>query len=277
MLSLCVQQQNGVRCMFEAPIGVFDSGVGGVSVLQELYALLPHEHYIYMADSGWCPYGGRAATIIRERAATLTEWLLACGAKLIVVACNTATIAAVEWLRTTYPVAFVGMEPAVKPAVYHTRSGVVGILATGAALAGEKFHHLVARYAGDVRVLTQPCPGLVEVVESGQIWSAEARALVEQYTQPLLAAGADTLVLGCTHYPFLRPLIADVVGPQIALIDTGAAVARQTARLLDQDQLRNPATKPADIRWYTSGNPHHVQQVLAQLWKTAVNVQQGPA
>ena len=240
--------------MNRAPIGVFDSGVGGISVLRELGTLLPAEDFIYYADSGHCPYGGKPRETIIERACTITEFLLTRHAKLIVVACNTATIAAVEHLRATYPIPFVGMEPAVKPAVAHTRSGVVGVLATGAALAGEKFHKLLAQHAGCVRVITQPCPGLVECVERGELASDEARALVRRYTAPLLAAGADTLVLGCTHYPFLRPLIAEVAGPDVVLLDTGEAVARQTRRLLERESVLSDADGGGRIDWHSSGD-----------------------
>ena len=173
----------------QRPIGVFDSGVGGLSVLREIRALLPDESLIYYADSGYCPYGGKSQAEIQARSAAITEELMAAGAKLIVVACNTATIAAVESLRATYPLPFVGMEPAVKPAVAATRTGVVGVLATGAALGGNKFHHLLAQHARDVRIITQPCPGLVEHVERGDLDSAALRQRLRGYVQPLLDEG----------------------------------------------------------------------------------------
>jgi glutamate racemase len=238
----------------DAPIGIFDSGVGGISVLREIRALLPAEHLIYYADSGHCPYGGKPREQIVARACAITERLLERGAKLVVVACNTATIAAVEHLRATYPMPFVGMEPAVKPAAAVTRSGVVGVLATGAALAGEKFHHLVAAHARDVRVITQPCPGLVEQVESGALDTPQTRALVESYVEPLLAQGADVLVLGCTHYPFLRPLIGALAGPGVTLLDTGAAVARQVCRVLERDEALSTTGGTGAIVWETSGD-----------------------
>lgn len=247
------------------PIGVFDSGVGGISVLRELRTLLPHEDFIYYADSGHCPYGGKPQAEIRARACAITEQLLARDAKLIVVACNTATIAAVEPLRETYPVAFVGMEPAVKPAVAQTRSGVIGVLATGAALAGEKFHKLMAAHARDVRIITQPCPGLVECVESGDLDGAQAQALVQRYVAPLLTQGADTLVLGCTHYPFLRALIQRVAGNGVALIDTGAAVARQARRLLERDGLLADGARPGGVEWLGSGDATQYARVRALL------------
>lgn len=249
-----------------APIGVFDSGVGGISVLREIRTLLPQEDLVYFADSGHCPYGAKSREAIVERAVAITELLLARDAKLIVVACNTATIAAVEHLRANYPVPFVGMEPAVKPAVAATRTGVVGVLATGAALAGEKFHRLLAEHAGGVRMITQPCPGLVEQVEAGELDGPRTRALIEAYTAPLLAQGADVLVLGCTHYPFLAPLIREVVGPGIRLLDTGAAVARQVRRVLERDQLL-AVGDGGRVEWLTSGNPEHFRALGERLMR----------
>ncbi len=251
--------------MSNAPIGVFDSGVGGISVLREIHALLPSENLIYYADSGYCPYGGKSREAIVERALHITDTLLARGAKLIVVACNTATIAAVEQLRASYPVPFVGMEPAVKPAVAASKTGVVGVLATGAALAGEKFHKLLAEHAHGVRVITQPCPGWVEQVEAGDLSGPVTRRLVETHTAALRAAGADVLVLGCTHYPFLAPLIAEVMGPGVQLLDTGAAVARQVRRLLEREQQLRSGGE-GTIEWLTSGDaggfPARCQQLL---------------
>lgn len=250
--------------MSVAPIGIFDSGVGGISVLREIRALLPQENLVYFADSGHCPYGGKPREAIVERAVAITDTLLARGAKLIVVACNTATIAAVEHLRATYPIPFVGMEPAVKPAVSATKTGVVGVLATGAALAGEKFHRLLAEHAGGVRMITQPCPGLVEQVEAGDLDGPQTRALVEAYTAPLLAQNADVLVLGCTHYPFLAPLIRDVVGPGVKLLDTGAAVARQVRRVLEREGLLRDGGV-GESAWLTSGNPEHFTDLCGRL------------
>jgi glutamate racemase len=237
-----------------APVGIFDSGVGGISVLREIRALLPAENLVYYADSAHCPYGGKPREQIIARACAITERLIERGAKLVVVACNTATIAAVEHLRATYPVPFVGMEPGVKPAVAATRTGVVGVLATGAALAGEKFHHLLATHARDVRVITQPCPGLVEQVEAGALEDPHTQALVERYVQPLLAQHADVLVLGCTHYPFLRPLIQRVAGTGVTLLDTGAAVARQVRRVLERETLLSAEGSAGSIDWESSGD-----------------------
>ena len=251
--------------MKQSSIGIFDSGVGGISVLREIRQLLPAENLIYYADSGHCPYGGKPSEAILTRANFITEFMLSRQVKMVVVACNTATIAAVESLRDTYPIPFVGMEPGVKPAAVVTRSGAVGVLATGAALAGEKFHRLIAQHAQGVRIITQPCPGLVDCVERGDLYGPEPRALVQKYTAPLLAQGVDTLVLGCTHYPFLRPLIADVVGPAVTLLDTGAAVARQVRRVLVRESLLNVDTAAGRIEWHTSGDAAVFEKLHQQL------------
>lgn len=258
-------------------IGVFDSGLGGLSVLKELVVALPWAHFIYVSDAGHCPYGGKRASEITDRAEAITDFLLAQGAKLIVVACNTATIAAIESLRASYAVSFVGMEPAVKPAAALTKTGVVGVLATGAALAGERLHQLIERHAAGVRVLTQPCPGLVERVEAGQVDSAETRALVSRYTKPLLAEGADVLVLGCTHYPFLRAVIEQEVGEGIALLDTGAAVAKRTASVWAAEQPATGSRVQGAVRLFTSGDAASVSRVASQLWGSPLAVERMPA
>ena len=248
-----------------APVGVFDSGAGGISVLRELQRELPGEDFIYYADSGHCPYGGKPREAILARAVAITEFLLARGCKLIVVACNTATIAAVEQLRESYPLPFIGMEPAVKPAVQQTRSGVVGVLATGAALGGEKFHKLVAAHAGGLRVITQPCPGWVELVERGELDTPAARELVARQVAPLIAQRADTLVLGCTHYPFLRPLVEQAAGAGVQVLDTGAAVARHTRRVLEREHLLNESARKGSVQWHTSGDAAAFEKLRSVL------------
>ncbi len=248
-----------------APVGVFDSGVGGLSVLRDLRRLMPAEDMIYYADSAHCPYGGQPTSAIQARAVAITEELLAAGCKLIVVACNTATIAAVEHLRANYPVPFVGMEPAVKPACAMTKTGVVGVLATGAALGGEKFHRLVAQHAAGVRVITQPCPGLVECVEAGDLEGDLVRDLVKRYVEPLARARADVIVLGCTHYPFLRDAIQAAAGPQVQLIDTGEAVARQARRILEREELLHPPDGGGRLEWRTSGDPAALAPIIESL------------
>jgi glutamate racemase len=259
-----------------ATVGVFDSGVGGLSVLREIRALLPRESLLYVADSGHVPYGEKSADFIRERSHRIAEFLLEQGAKALVLACNTATVAAVADLRERYPqLPIVGMEPAVKPAAAATRSGVVGVLATTGTLKSAKFAALLDRFAGDVRVITQPCPGLVERIEAGDLMGPDTRKLLVGYVEPLLAEGCDTLILGCTHYPFLRPLLEQWLGPSISLIDTGAAVARQLQRLLASRDLLAAGPRGVD-RFWCSGEPMAMQQVLPQLWGTPAQVQALP-
>lgn len=234
---------------------------------------------LYVADSGHVPYGTKPPAFIRERSETIVRFLLRqapCDA--IVVACNTATTHAVDHLRGVWPcVPIVGMEPAIKPAVQATRSGVIGVLATGATLGGDRFEKLLQRFTGAVEVLTQPCPGLVEQVEAGEICGPATDALLRACTAPLLARGADTLVLGCTHYPFLRPALERLVGPNVAIIDTGLAVARQVARVLGRDpdeespSRRAPAGPP---RIWTSGDAAASTSVVARLWGSAVHIDQ---
>lgn len=250
----------------QAPIGVFDSGVGGLSVLAEIRQLLPAESLLYVADGGHIPYGEKSPEFIRERCRQVAEFFRAKGAKALVLACNTATVAAVADLRSAYPQwPLVGMEPAVKPAAAATRSGVVGVLATTGTLQSARFAALLDRFASDVRVITQPCPGLVELIETGELHSAQLRALLLSYVTPLLAAGCDTVILGCTHYPFLRPLLAQLIAPDVSLIDTGAAVARQLQRLLAQDGLL--ASGPArPTAFWTSGDCQQFERILPALW-----------
>lgn len=257
----------------DAPIGVFDSGVGGLSVLREIRTLLPAESLLYVADSGHVPYGEKSSEFIRQRCRSLAAFLLERDAKALVLACNTATAAGVAELRELYPqLPIVGMEPAVKPAAAATRSGVVGVLATTGTLKSARFAALLDRFAGDVRVVTQPCPGLVERIEAGELDSAETRALLQGYVAPLLAEGCDTLILGCTHYPFIKPLLRELVPESVSLIDTGAAVARQLRRLLAEcGQL---AAGPAQhARFWSSGEPAKMQAVLPLLWGEAGRVQ----
>lgn len=249
-----------------APIGLFDSGVGGASVLREVRALLPGEPLLYLADQAHCPYGSRAAAELRALSEANVAWLLARGAKLIVVACNTASTAALRYLRGRFPaIPFVGMVPAVKPAAQKTRSGVVGVLATPATVASEMLAEVVATWAREVRVVAQPALGLVEAVERGALALPETRALVAGHVAPLLAAGADTIVLGCTHYPFLAPLIREVAGPGVAVLDAGPAVAQQAARLLAQHRLAAPVPPPAPITYATTGAVAPFAATLALL------------
>ncbi len=260
-----------------APIGVFDSGVGGLSVLRQIRAALPREDLIYVADSGHAPYGCKPPEFVEGRALAIGEFLRAQGVKALVVACNTATAAAVPALRARHDCPVVGVEPAVKPAVEATRSGVIGVLATTGTLSSDRFASLVERFGARARVVVQPCPGLVERVEQGDWSSVATRALVERYVRPLLGEGADTLVLGCTHYPFVADLIRDIAGPEVAVIDTGAAVSRQLARVLAQGQLLLQSSRRGEERFWTSGDSSLTAQIVARLWQRPARVEALPA
>ena len=257
-------------------IGVFDSGVGGLSVLHHIRQTLPNERLIYVADSAHVPYGDKSAHYIEHRAITLTRFLIEQGADAIVIACNTATAAAAATLRSQFNLPIVGMEPAVKPAVAATKSGIIGVLATIGTLESARFAALLERYAGEVKIVTQGCPGLVEQVESGDLHGIRTRELIERYTTPLLARGADTLILGCTHYPFLSNLIRDVVGEHITLIDTGEAVARHLQRRLLSELPCRTAAQPDEF-FYTSGDCAQATRTMSSLWGSTIEAQSLPS
>lgn len=234
-------------------MGVLDSGVGGLSVLVHLRVLLPAEYLIYFADQAHIPYGPRPPAEVRAYTAAITRFLLARGAKLIVVACNTATAAALDHLRQTFPdVPFVGMEPAVKPAAQTTRSGKVGVLATPSTLNSHRYADLMARFAGGITVFEDACAGLVQLIEAGALDAPETRALLQRVVEPMLAEGVDTLVLGCTHYPFIRPLLHEIAGDGVTIIDPAPAVARQAGFVLQQRQLAAPHDQVGRTRCFTS-------------------------
>ncbi|MEJ2514233.1 MAG: glutamate racemase [Gammaproteobacteria bacterium] len=243
-------------------IGVFDSGLGGLSVLGAIRRRLPGADLDYVADSAHVPYGDKGEDFIRERSRSLADFLLAQGAEVLVVACNTATAAAVPNLRAALAVPVVGMEPAVKPATLATRTGIVGVMATVGTLKSARFAALLDRFGAGIQVLTQACPGLVEQVEAADLEGRETRQLVQRFVGPLLAGGADTLVLGCTHFHFLRPLVQAEAGPDVTVIDTADAVARQVARVAGSPEL--PAAGRA--RFWTSGDAVTLQRPLAGLW-----------
>ncbi len=236
----------------EGSIGIFDSGVGGLSVWREVAKLLPNEHLIYLADQAHIPYGPRPLHEVRGFAEGIVRFFAQSGVKLVVVACNTASAAALSHLRETFDIPIVGMEPAVKPATLHTRTGRVGVIATPATFQGEPYARLLARYARGVDVLAQPCPGLVEQVERGDLDGPATMALLHRYLDPLVGAGVDQLVLGCTHYPFLREAIEQVVGPDVEIIDPAPAVARQVVRVLESVGRRESPGAGGRI-FYTTG------------------------
>ena len=258
------------------PIGVFDSGVGGLSVLREIRRELPGEDLLYVADSGHAPYGDKPTELIEARAIAIVEFLLSRNAKAIVVACNTATGVAIKMLRTRFSVPIVAMEPAVKPAVAITTSGVIGVLATGRTIASDNFTRLHERFGADVKILMQACPGLVEQVETGDLASGKTRALIKRYVLPLLEQRADTIVLGCTHYPFLIPLILEIAGSSVAIIDPSAAIARELRRRLSSADLLSFEERAGIEQFWTSAVTDVAQSVISQLWQADADVQRLP-
>jgi glutamate racemase len=260
----------------ENPIGVFDSGVGGLSVLREIRRELPGEDLLYVADSGHAPYGDKSTQLIEARSIAIVEFLVSQHAKAIVVACNTATGAAIATLRARFPVPIVAMEPAVKPAAAHTKSGVIGVLATSGTIASENFAKLHARFGADVNILVQACPGLAEQVETGDLSGDKTRALIEQYVVPLLEQGADTIVLGCTHYPFLASLIQEIAGPTVAIIDPAAAIARELRRRLASIKQLSPEARAGTERFWTSAVPGKAKPIISQLWQADIDVRSLP-
>jgi glutamate racemase len=251
-----------------APIGVYDSGVGGLSILAALRAHLPEERFYYVADSYHCPYGGRDATEIQELALGVARHLAEAGCKLIVVACNTISATALPALRqllADLPV--VGMVPAVKPAVEITHTGVVGVLATQATVNGALYLEVLRKYAAETRVISQPCPGLVELIEAGKLEAGETESLLRTCLAPIIDAGADVVVLGCSHYPFVRPLIHRIMGSAVRIIEPSDAIALQTRRVLEREGLLAgivPAI-PGTTRFATSGDPRTFDESAFRL------------
>ena len=255
-------------------VGLFDSGVGGLSVALDLMRQAPAQPIIYLADQAHAPYGQRSLAEIRALAEAVTGFLLREGARIIVVACNTASAAALRSLRDSFPeVPFVGMEPAIKPAAEHTRTGHVGVIATEATFQGELFASLIDRFATGITVHTQTCPALVPLVEAGELRSERTRTALQGYLAPLLDAGIDELVLGCTHYPFLRPLIEQVVGAGVEIVDPAPAVARQTVRVLAGRGWLAEGNRAAAHRFYTSANPDRFRSALEDLVGLDVEVE----
>ena len=246
-------------------IGIFDSGIGGISVMARIRELLPGNPIVYLADQGNAPYGPQTLDQVRIHARDATRTLLGRGAEVIVIACNTASAAALHEMRAEFPdVPFVGMEPAVKPAAAETQTRTIGVLATEATFQGELYANVVDRHAQGVEVLEQACPGLVDLVESGQIDDNEAEDMVASYVRPLIEQGADALVLGCTHYAFLTDVIERIAGPDVEVIDPAAAVARQVWRVLEERDLVGEGTSN-EITYITTGNAERFDSQLEWL------------
>ena len=257
--------RRSLRRRRNGPIGVFDSGIGGLSIALEIRRALPHEHLLYVADSGYAPYGDQPPEFIARRALAIVDFFVQQNAKAVVVACNTATAVAVDALRARWSLPIVAIEPAVKPAAATTRSRVVGVLATTQTIASTRFERLAETFGADIEILAQPCPGLADRIEAGDRSGTETRKLVQGYVRPLVEKGADTLVLGCTHYPFVRDLIEDAAGPGVTIIDPAAAVTRELRRRLADDGLLAGDTEPGGMSFWTTGDPAHMTDVLGSL------------
>ena len=255
--------------MSKQPIGIFDSGVVGTSIWKEIHSLIPNENTIYLADSKHAPYGNKSQEKIIELSIKNTELLLEKGCKLIVVACNTATTNAIKTLRESYPIPFIGIEPAIKPAALQTKTKTVGVLATKGTLTSNLFHKTTNLFAEGITVIEQVGEGLVELIECGKTNSQEMKALLQIYTKPLIKANIDYLVLGCTHFPYLIPQLTDILPKHIKIIDSGEAVARQTKSVLEQFNLQNLKIINSKNQFYTNGNP----EVMASLLGYDYNVE----
>lgn len=256
------------------PIGIFDSGIGGLTIARRIRELLPNEDILYIADSLHAPYGDKDEGFIYQRSSIITEFLLNRKAKAVVVACNTATVSSIQKLRTNYSVPIVGVEPGVKPAAFKTESGVVGVLATTQTLKSNSFNSLAKSFSCDVKIEVQPCPELVEQIESLSLDSDETQLLINKYVSPLLEKGVDNIVLGCTHYAFLEPLIRKAAGPEVEIINTELAVAKETVRRLEKENLLTTNTKLGCDEFWSSGDKKVADKQFSLLWGGSVDVLQ---
>lgn len=248
-------------------IGIFDSGTGGMSVYREIRKVLPREKYVYFSDNAHCPYGDKSVEYVRDRGRFITRFLLDKGADIIVIACNTATAAAVTALRAEFPdTPFIGMEPAVKPAALGTRSGVIGVLATAGTLKGSKYLSTKGKFEDNVRIVEAVGRGFVELVEAGQLEGPHTEDVVKASLQPLLDAGADTVVLGCTHYPFLKDVISRIAGEDVRVIDPAPSVARHLVDVMEERNLiRGDAAGEQDIELVSSGDPAPLERIFRMI------------
>lgn len=237
-----------------------------MSVMQKIREFLPHEDLIYFADSAYCPYGIRSPELVHDRAVAICGFLVSLGVKIVVVACNTISSVSLNELRRLHQLPIVGMEPAVKPAAAATKNKKVGIMATGITISGQRLENLLKRYGHGIEVVTQPCPGLVELVEDGKLEGLQVKDILRHYLQPLQDKGIDTLVLGCTHYPFLRPVIEEILGTGVQIIDTGEPVARRVVQVLRENNIIGDREKRSSETFYTSGHPGKVEEVIGKLW-----------
>jgi len=252
-----------------APIGIFDSGVGGTSIWKEIHTLLPYEDTIYLADSMNAPYGPKGKNAIIDLSIKNTELLLSKGCKIIVVACNTATTNAIDYLRATYDIPFIGIEPAIKPAALQTKTNAIGILATKGTLSSELFSKTSSLFASHINVVEQIGDGIVEAIESGKLYSDEMKTLLKDYLKPMIDANIDHLVLGCTHYPYLIPILTDLLPKNVKIIDSGEAVAKQTKVILEKNNLLTSQQTIPENEFYSNGQP----EVMASLLNSKFSVE----
>jgi len=253
--------------MSKHPIGIFDSGLGGTSIWKEIHSLLPQEDTIYLADSRYAPYGPKGKDKITALSIKNTELLIDKGCKLIVVACNTATTNAIKTLRASYDIPFIGIEPAIKPAALKTKTKAIGILATKGTLSSALFYKTTDMFASDICVIEQVGEGIVPLIESGHIHSDAMEALLKLYLKPMLEAHIDYLVLGCTHYAYLIPLLLQLLPSHVKIIDSGEAVARQTKSILEQQRLLNPGISTPKNQFFSNSNPEIMEALLDPSFK----------
>lgn len=251
------------------PLGIFDSGIGGTSILKEIHLLLPNENCIYLADSKNAPYGNKSEEDILKLSIKNTELLINKGCKLIIVACNTATTNAIAYLRANYDMPFIGIEPAIKPAALNTQTKAVGILATKGTLSSHLFHKTTDLYASGIKVIEQVGEGIVPLIENGKLYSKDMRRLLEVYLEPMLEKNIDFLVLGCTHYPYLIPMLTKMLPEHIKIIDSGLAVAKQTQAVLSLNHILNDTKEKAKIKLFSNGDIAVLNSILDSRFETA--------
>jgi glutamate racemase len=250
-----------------ASIGIFDSGIGGLSIAKSIHRILPNENIIYVADSLYAPYGDKTAEFIERRSRQVIEFLLSHQVKIIVVACNTATVSSIEKFRQTYNIPFVGVEPGIKPAASLSKTGAIGVMATKRTLESEQFSLLIRNFAAQKKVVSQACVGLVEQIEKLQLDTQETMKLLTDYLTPILTAGADQIVLGCTHYSFVKPSISKIVKDKANIIDTSEAVAKQLVRQLERLELNNPNQTVGTQQFFSSDDLDKFSSILTRLWE----------
>ena len=253
--------------MSTKPIGIFDSGIGGTSIFQEIHTLLPHENTIYLADSFNAPYGNKSQEDIIQLSIKNTELLIKKNCKMVVVACNTATTNAIKTLRANYDIPFIGIEPAIKPAALQTQTKVIGILATKGTLSSELFHKTTDLYSDGINVIEQVGEGIVSLIEEVKTLSEDMRLLLKVYLKPMIEANIDYLVLGCTHYPYLMPLLLEMLPSHVKIIDSGEAVARQTKAILEKHDLLNLKKSKPKNQFFTNGNVEVLNEILEKKFK----------